>query len=124
MKYWNKFERKHLTLAVVGVSALALTTGCRTSHHHAEYSQLPAPVVAAGGSETTSQNEYRSEETTSANASVDVNAGVSASANVQQQSSDQTVIPLYQETVRAGTREVDAGTVRLRKIVKTETVNQ
>jgi stress response protein YsnF len=124
MKYWNKFECKHLTLAVVGVSALALTTGCRTSHQHAQYSQLPAPVVAAGGSESTSQSEYRSDETYSANANVNANAGVSASAGVQQQSSDQTVIPLYQETVRAGTREVEAGTVRLRKIVKTETVNQ
>ena len=32
MKYPNKFTHKHLTLAVLGVSALALTTGCRTSH--------------------------------------------------------------------------------------------
>ena len=117
MKYPNKFTHKHLTLAVLGVSALALTTGCRTSHKEsAQYSQLPAPVVAAGGSESTSQNEYRSEETYNANASV--------SAGAQPVSSDQTVIPLYQETVKAGTRQVDGGTVRLRKIVKTETVNQ
>jgi len=34
------------------------------------------------------------------------------------------VIPLYQESVNVGKREVDAGSVRLRKIVKTETVNQ
>lgn len=119
MKYPIRFERKHITLAVIGASALALTTGCRTSHEHAHYSQLPAPVIAAGGSESTSQNEYRSDQTYSASAS----AGVSANANVQQ-SGDQTVIPLYQESVRAGTREVDAGTVRLRKIVRTETVNQ
>jgi len=117
MKHLNMIEHKRLALAILGVSTLALTTGCRTSHEHAQYSQLPAPVIAAGGSESTSQNEYRTEETSSST------AGVSASANVQQ-SSDQTVIPLYQETVKAGTREVEAGTVRLRKVVRTETVNQ
>jgi len=34
------------------------------------------------------------------------------------------VVPLYQESLAVGKREVDAGSVRLRKIVKTETVNQ
>jgi len=34
------------------------------------------------------------------------------------------VVPLYQENVNVGKREVDSGSVRLRKIVKTETVNQ
>jgi len=34
------------------------------------------------------------------------------------------VVPLYQENVNVGKREVDSGTVRLRKVVKTETVNQ
>jgi stress response protein YsnF/uncharacterized protein YdeI (BOF family) len=33
-------------------------------------------------------------------------------------------VPLYEETLRVGTREVDAGGVRLRKEVQTETVNQ
>src|SRR5689334_12757801 len=34
------------------------------------------------------------------------------------------VIPLYKENVTVGTRQVDAGTVTVKKIVKTETVNQ
>jgi uncharacterized protein (TIGR02271 family) len=34
------------------------------------------------------------------------------------------VVPLYQESINVGKREVEAGSVRLRKIVKTETVNQ
>jgi uncharacterized protein (TIGR02271 family) len=34
------------------------------------------------------------------------------------------VVPLHQETVNVGKREVDAGSVRLKKIVKTETINQ
>jgi uncharacterized protein (TIGR02271 family) len=33
-------------------------------------------------------------------------------------------IPLYEENVAVGKREVDAGTVTIRKVVKTETVNQ
>jgi len=37
---------------------------------------------------------------------------------------NETVIPLHEETVRVGTREVNAGSVRIRKVVKTETVNQ
>jgi stress response protein YsnF len=36
----------------------------------------------------------------------------------------EVVIPLYQETVAVGKREVDAGTVHIKKVVKTETVNQ
>jgi len=36
----------------------------------------------------------------------------------------EVVIPLYQENVAVGKREVDAGTVRIKKVVKTETVNQ
>jgi len=35
-----------------------------------------------------------------------------------------TVIPLYQEQVNVGTREVQDGQVHLKKVVKTETVNQ
>jgi len=34
------------------------------------------------------------------------------------------VVPLYQESLNVGKREVEAGSVRLRKVVKTETVNQ
>jgi len=34
------------------------------------------------------------------------------------------VVPLYQENLNVGKREVDSGTVKLRKVVKTETVNQ
>src|SRR5262249_51184645 len=33
------------------------------------------------------------------------------------------VVPLYEESVNVGKREVDSGAVRLKKIVKTETVN-
>jgi uncharacterized protein (TIGR02271 family) len=35
-----------------------------------------------------------------------------------------SVIPLYKESLAVGKREVDAGSVRVKKIVKTETVNE
>lgn len=34
------------------------------------------------------------------------------------------IVPLYQESINVGKRQVEAGAVRLRKVVKTETVNQ
>jgi uncharacterized protein (TIGR02271 family) len=34
------------------------------------------------------------------------------------------VVPLYEEKINVGKREVETGSVRLRKVVKTETVNQ
>lgn len=37
---------------------------------------------------------------------------------------EQTSIPLHEEQIRVGKREVETGGVRLRKIVRTETVNQ
>jgi len=41
----------------------------------------------------------------------------------EQSTTGNTVIPLYQESIKVGKREVETGTVRVRKIVKTETVN-
>jgi uncharacterized protein (TIGR02271 family) len=38
--------------------------------------------------------------------------------------SQEVVIPLYSESIEVGKREVDAGTVHIKKVVTTETVNQ
>lgn len=54
-------------------------------------------------------------------------AGVGAAVAAQQQraqSREETAIPLAEERLKVGKREVEAGGVRLRKIVRTETVNQ
>ncbi len=42
----------------------------------------------------------------------------------QQSSAEQTTIPLHEENVKVGKRSVEAGGVRLRKIIRTETVQQ
>jgi stress response protein YsnF len=115
MKQTNRNMKKTFTLTVMGISALAMVTGCSTSHRRYAYYSNPSPVIAAGGSETTS-SEY--------NAGASVNASDNYATSQNATEGKETVIPLYEESVRTGTREVDAGTVRLRKIVKTETVNQ
>lgn len=45
-------------------------------------------------------------------------------ADMQESDQNEWTIPLYSETLRVGKREVEAGEIRLRKVVKTETVNQ
>jgi stress response protein YsnF len=112
----NQNMKKTFTLTIMGLSALALVTGCQTSRRSYAYQSSYSPAMAEGGSEATGV-EYDSHARESS-----ASAEISASQNERE--SKQTVIPLYEETVRTGTREVDGGTVRLRKIVKTETVNQ
>lgn len=86
------------TLAATSLLSLALAGGCCTKSGSAYSSSTP--VGYSGGTEES--------ETASAESTGETN----------------TVIPLYKESVSVGTRQVDAGTVRVKKIVKTETVNQ
>jgi len=112
-------KTRQIQTAVIALSLAALGAGCHSSHP----SYYTGGYGTSGsGSPTSAQyNHYHyqaasqpSTETRSANASQ-----VSG-----QQNAGETVIPLYEEQVRVGTREVDAGSVRLRKVVTTETVNQ
>lgn len=100
MKVWSEFNCKNLARAMAGLATLALVGGCcaTRSSEHAYYSRTPA---YAGG---TAQEE----QTTSSTA---------------QSGTTSMVVPLYQESVNVGKREVDSGSVRVKKIVKTETVN-
>jgi uncharacterized protein (TIGR02271 family) len=103
------------TLTILAAAAGALVAGgCSTEHtNQASYSETPAPVVyedttpasrpphAAGG--TVEQQAYST-------------GSASGSTNM--------VVPLYKESLVVGKREVDDGSIRLKKVVKTETVNQ
>jgi uncharacterized protein (TIGR02271 family) len=51
-------------------------------------------------------------------------AATGAAETKTEMTSGSTVIPLYEESLAVGTRQVEQGTVRLKKVVKTETVNQ
>jgi stress response protein YsnF len=110
----NRTLARSVTVSVMGISALALVAGCQTSHRHYAYYSSPSPVIAAGGSENTTTSEYQSGPAENSQAEI------SATTSNERE----TVIPLYEESIRTGTREVDAGSVRIRKVVKTETVNE
>ena len=89
---------------ICALSLVALGVGCSTSHPSYTYTSTPQDSTRYADTSSQRSQSYASE----------------ASTNL----SGDTVIPLYEESVAVGTREVDAGSVRLRKRVTTETVNQ
>lgn len=99
----------HLTL--LALSTITVATGCYTS---------------GGGYRTTQLAPMRSDDAGyRASAGRSGSAFESRSATVASAQGGTTIeVPLYEETLRVGTREVEAGGVRLRKEVQTETVNQ
>jgi len=106
MKVWNELNYRNLTLATTALATLALAGGCctRRTGGTAYYSH-PRTYAYAGG--TAEQTQPSAEQSTS--------TGQSETTSM--------VVPLYQESVNVGKREVESGQVRLKKIVKTETVN-
>ncbi|HWI59181.1 MAG TPA: YsnF/AvaK domain-containing protein [Bacillota bacterium] len=62
--------------------------------------------------------------TQTAPAATQTTASQPTAARTETTAGRETVIPLHEEQVRVGKRQVEAGGVRLRKIVRTETVQQ
>src|SRR2546423_15287435 len=99
---------KQALLTVTGICSLALMAGCCSRSGGQAYYSRPGPAYASTGTSTTQQYAEQSQV-----------------QQVQQtESSQNTGIPLYEESLNVGKREVEAGSVRLRKIVRTETVSQ
>jgi uncharacterized protein (TIGR02271 family) len=87
----------------VTLASLALASGCCTkSSKHASYYSGPPRGYASTTQETQT----------------------STTQNQSMEGQNNMAIPLYKESLIVGKREIDAGSVRVRKIVKTETVNQ
>jgi uncharacterized protein (TIGR02271 family) len=112
------------------LSAAVVLSGCSSSRHDYAYSRTTAPpVYVAGGSTGAAQEEA---DTVISRGSAlapdeDVTAQNTQAANQFQPTvtgGTNMVIPLYQESVQVGKRTVDAGSVRVRKTVRSETVNQ
>ena len=98
MKNSNKL--KTIVSSVLIASSVALINGCCTSHK--------------GGGGTAYYSSYESTPPVT----------TEAKPAAETASSGSVTIPLYEESVAVGKREVDAGTVTIKKVVKTETVNQ
>ena len=106
MKLKWRINKTHMTILVTAATA-GLLAGCSSDSHESKgsYSYYASPSSqAVGGTADTSEAQ--------------------ASSASSGATSSNTVIPLYKDSVTVGTRQVDDGTVRLRKVVKTETVNQ
>jgi uncharacterized protein (TIGR02271 family) len=88
-------------LASVAIASLVLAGGCCTKRSQSAYYSRPERAAYASMPEAPPPTPTGRIEPTS-----------------------NMVVPLYQESINVGKREVDAGSVRLRKIIKTETVNQ
>jgi uncharacterized protein (TIGR02271 family) len=103
----SKQRRSTVTILAAATGAL-LAGGCSTEHgDQAAYSSPPAPVVYSETTPASGGSVERQEYSTGAAA---------GSTNM--------VVPLFKESLVVGKREVDDGAIRLKKIVKTDTVNQ
>lgn len=104
-----KLTKSHVALAAVVATSFTLAGGCCSGRGGSSvYSETPKGYGGTASSDySTSQTTAQTSDTTQMNLS-----GTNA------------VIPLYKESLAVGKREVDAGSVRVKKVVKTEIVNQ
>jgi uncharacterized protein (TIGR02271 family) len=94
MKWSENLNKVQILIAALSIAGLG--AGCCTKKKSAAKAQ-PYPPVSYGAAET--KSEYQT-------------GGESAQ------------IPLYEESMAVGKQRVDQGSVHIRKVVKTETVNQ
>jgi stress response protein YsnF len=99
----NSNRLKTIVSSVLIASSVALINGCCTAHK--------------GGGGAAYYSSYESTPSTAPATTTETRPAETAS-------SGSVTIPLYEENVVVGKREVDAGTVTIKKVVKTETVNQ
>ncbi|MDB6121188.1 MAG: hypothetical protein JWQ71_181 [Pedosphaera sp.] len=122
----NSLNAKNkLKTAFIVASTAVLAAGC-SSTRHAGYSSNQAPLAmtdqsgeygSMGGTGSSSQTQYGS-------GSSQAYSSDQAAAASAQISAQNLVIPLQQEQLRVGTQQINAGGVRLRKTVTSETVSQ
>jgi len=102
---------QHATYLSIGVSCAALLAGCYNPDR------------------TTRSSYYQPSSSYSGPTRYSYSQGTTGNQSVQQTGtgeiqSERVVIPLHEEQVQVGKRTVETGTVRLRKQITTETINQ
>jgi len=93
------------TLAIVVVASATLASGCRSGKKDDSTAGYPPPSYSHTTTTTTTTTTQKQ-------------------GQLSMTGQTNSVMPLYKESVDIGKREVDAGSVRVKKVVKTETVNQ
>jgi len=109
MKSFKHLDHTTKALGVAGLAGVMMVSGCCTkSYKTASYKQRNVSYASAAPAESYSASEQVQTPTPTG----------------RTEETKNMVVPLYQENLNVGKREVESGSVRLRKIVKTETVNQ
>jgi stress response protein YsnF len=109
---------KRLAGVAIAVSSVALVTGCHSTKS-SEASLYSEPVGATPSTSSQRGSSYAISSQTSTTPS----ASTQSTGQAQELKGDIS-IPLYEEQLAVGTRMIESGSVRLRKQVTTETVNQ
>jgi uncharacterized protein (TIGR02271 family) len=109
---------KRLAGVAIAVSSVAVVTGCHSTKSSSSQASLYSEPVGASSvtvSETVTPSSVTMSETVTQ---------TSAPTGQTQELKGDISIPIYEEQLAVGTRMVESGSVRLRKQVTTETVNQ
>jgi stress response protein YsnF len=115
-------KTKQIQTTLMALSLAALGAGCSSTHPR-YYSGSDSGAASTTSSRFSDSSGGSSQSYQASSETRGTRSGANTQVSGDQIGGD-TVIPLYEEQVRVGTREVDAGAVRLRKVVTTETVNQ
>lgn len=111
MNSFKHLDRTTKTLGVAGLAGVMMVSGCCTkSYKTASYKNTS--YASAAPAESYSATTTESAQTPT------------PTGRIEESNAKNMVVPLYQENLNVGKREVESGTVKLRKVVKTETVNQ
>jgi len=113
---------KRLAGVAIAVSSVAVVTGCHSTKSSSSQASLYSEPVGATPS-TSSQKGSSYAIQSDAATSTSAQPSTQPTGQAQQLKGDIS-IPLYEEQLTVGTRMVETGSVRLRKQVTTETVNQ
>lgn len=111
---------KRLVGFAIALGSVAVITGC-SSTKSSEPTLYSSPSYSATAPPTGAK-WYASSGATGASASTQTSTSTSTTMQIPAQG--EVSIPLYEEQLAVGTRTVESGSVRLRKQVTTETVNQ
>lgn len=106
--------------SILALSAGAFLVGCAGMHHEHSRSNAKAMKDYSYQQPSYQQSSY-GQQTTFREGS---GAQATYSDTSASQAEKQWIIPLYEEKLNVGKRTVDAGQVKIRKVVTTETVNQ
>jgi stress response protein YsnF len=107
------------TMAGIGLSCAALLAGCYSPDRETSsgYYQSSSYTQDSGLASTDTSQSYTEAQGATGNQSYQT----TGTGEIQ---SERVVIPLHEEQVQVGKRTVETGTIRLRKEITTETINQ